>query len=166
MHPAAFNFVRHTLEKVGPRRVVLEYGGRNVNGSIRGLFGSCDYTSIDIVSGPGVDIVADAARFVPETQPDTVVCTEVLEHSTRWADIVRAAGRVLESSGLFICTCACEPRAPHSAIDGGYLRDFEAYNNVDPNELSAVLHSAGFEEFDLEVDSDAGDLRVVATKAP
>lgn len=163
MHAGAFNFVKHSLEGLPKRLKVIEYGGRYINGSIRPLFDTPSYISIDLVSGPGVDVVADAAQYKPSYTPDTVVCCEVLEHSKKWADIIKAAGRILKKpEGVLILTCACPNRAPHSAVDGGGVRDDEYYGNVDPLELSTVLESAGFKSFDLEVDTVAGDLYVIA----
>lgn len=165
MHPAAYNFVRETLSSLPPRKDVLEYGGRNINGTVRELVESPSYISIDLVFGPGVDRIADAVSYRPLTVPDTVICCEVLEHSSRWVDIVKAAGRILDpETGIFIMTCACNPRKPHSAVDGGIVRDFEYYANIDPMELSTVLEVAGFPEFELTVDDKDGDLQVIAWK--
>jgi len=148
-----------------PRRQVLEFGGRNINGSVRVLFDSgVPYTSIDLVPGSGVDAVGDAVSYVPTSTPDTVICTEVLEHSPMWPVIVKRAGTLLEEDGVLILTCAGYPRAPHSSMDGHvlYPHEYEYYHNIDPMELGAVVEGAGFKEWDLEVDELAGDLRLLA----
>lgn len=164
MHAGAFNFVRRTVETLPPRKEVVEYGGRIINGTVRTLF-DCPYTSVDLVAGTGVDMVGDAVLFQPQRQPDTVVCCEVLEHSARWVDIIKAAGRILHPlSGVLILTCATHPRAPHSSIDGGYVREFEYYGNVDPMDLSRAFDAAGFEDYDLEVETLLGDIYAVARK--
>lgn len=166
MHAAAMKFVQACVNQLPPRLQVLEYGGRNINGSVRGLFNSAvTYTSIDIVLGPGVDKLGDAATYLSPTPVDTVVCCEVLEHSNKWADIVKAAGRVLDPvTGVLILTCATIGRAPHSSVDGAQVREGEYYGNVQPLELTAILDMAGFEEHETTVLEQEGDLQVIAWK--
>ena len=53
---------------------------------------------------------------------------------------------------------ATEPRAPHSAVDGGPLRHGEYYRNVEPDVLRAQLLTAGAEAVTLHVDRWRGDL--------
>jgi len=127
--------------------------------------GLVSYTGIDLIGGIGVDIVADAVTYKPPRgdQPDTVVCCEVLEHSPIWVDIVLAAGRVLSDDGILILTCATEPRAPHSAYDGGEMRPREYYGNVDVLDFANVLFQAGFKQHETNKTSD-GDLQCLAWK--
>jgi hypothetical protein len=151
---------------------VLEFGGRNINGTVRVLFDPvATYTSIDLMPGPGVDHLGDAVSYVPEVKPDTIICTEVLEHTPNWPLIIRNAARILDKDGVLILTCATDPRQPHSMVDGLPLHlkwnnngtNPEYYKNIDPMQLGSVVDSAGF-EWDLEVDEQAGDLRLLARK--
>lgn len=143
MHAEAFAYVAEAV--AGCRfRTVLEIGGRNVNGSIRGLFGDCDYRTLDIAPGDGVDIVADAADWKPDATYEAVVCCEVFEHTPRWPEILATMAAAVDLGGTAIVTAASLDRAPHSAVDGGPLRDGEYYGNVDPNELAAAMQRAGF----------------------
>ena len=82
MHPEARAFVAGVARRAGARWVV-ELGARDLNGTVRDLFPSArGYTGVDLVAGPGVDVVADAADWRPrEPAPDLVVCCEVLEHT-------------------------------------------------------------------------------------
>lgn len=170
MHPGAYNFIRESAYKLPPRKFVLEYGGRNINGSIRSLFDTSNYLSIDLLAGPGVDLVADASTFDPRTtsmglQPDTIVCCEVLEHTPKWPAVLAAAGRVLDpETGVLLLTCATDHRAPHSSLDGGDLRPGEYYRNIPVWEFTTLLDQY-FEEYDFEVDEKAGDLYVLAWKS-
>lgn len=163
MHPAAFEYVRDVVEKLPIRKSVLEYGGKDVNGTVRHLFPDASYVSIDLLDGAGVDIVADAATFRPVNAPDTVVCCEVLEHSAKWADIIAQAARVLEVDGVFIMTCATTGRAPHG-VDGMQVQPGEYYGNVEVNEMMSTL-GVYFSEYDLDVNTPAGDLYVTAFKS-
>ncbi len=162
MHPAAYRFVA-AIVSAGqvPPGPVVELGGRDVNGSIRGLFWS-PYVSVDVEPGPGVDVVADAATYVPPTPPACVVCCEVLEHAVTAPVIVSNAGAMLQPGGLLIVTAAGAGRAPHSAVDGGPLRPGEYYRNVEANDLLCWL--AGFDQVRVTTNRPAGDIYATARK--
>jgi hypothetical protein len=134
MHAGAYHFVEYMARCLPTRRTVVELGGRDVNGSVRPLFRGCEYVTVDTAPGPGVHFVGDAATWAPEPSRrfDTVVCTEVLEHTPVAERICVNAHALLESGGVFIVTAASIGRAPHSAVDGGALRDGEFYRNVSP----------------------------------
>ena len=184
MHPECMNFLDASLRDHAkgdtPWRV-LEFGSRNVNGSPRELFGNFGvrYVGVDIEDGPGVDIVDDAARcLIREQAFDVVICAEVAEHTPDWALIVENAYRHLAAAGLFLFTAACDPRPPHSAVDGhnmepGEFNDtwpgprgretFEYYRNIDPNELAGVLANAGFHDIKVRT-LPRGDVQASAIR--
>lgn len=159
MHPAAYDYVAKQVVELGPFLAVVEFGGRNVNGSVRDLFGEARYLTIDMEPGPGVDVVADAAD-VPLEGFDCVVCCEVLEHAPKASSLVAAARRSLRPGGFFIMTCAGDGRVPHSALDGGPLRAGEHYANVSRRELEDWLRGGLFRTWDVNVVHD--DIRCVA----
>lgn len=162
MHLEAAAFVALTAARFGPFDSVLELGGLNINGSVRSFFPDARYVSVDIVAGPGVDVVADATTYRPEERYDAVVCCEVLEHAEDADGFVATAWGSLKPGGLFIVTAACPPRAPHSAVDGGPLRAGEYYLNVEEDRLAAWL--VGWKDVELEVHEDRGDIYGVARK--
>jgi hypothetical protein len=163
MHLEAAAFVALTVGRLGPFDSVLELGGRDVNGSVRPFFRETTrYVSVDIAPGPGVDVVADATTYRPKEHYDAVVCCEVLEHAEDADGFVATAWGSLNPGGLLIVTCACPPRAPHSAVDGGPLRPGEFYRNV-PEEMVARW-LVGWKDVDIEVHDDRGDLYAVARK--
>lgn len=140
MHIQAYNWMRHTLANLPDRHSVLEIGSKDVNGTIRPLLGKVDrYVGIDMVEGAGVDVVADAATFRTDERFDTVICMEVLEHTDKGREICRTAYRHLSEGGVFLVTAATVGREPHSAIDGGTLREGEYYQNVNRADLSFWL---------------------------
>lgn len=142
MHDAAWRFIGEW--KVGGRINVLDLGGLNINGSARAAFPRASYTALDLVDGPGVDIVADASTWMPDKAYDVVVCAEVFEHTHVWPSICHTALKALRPGGRFIVTCAGPVRAEHSAVDGGPLRDGEFYQNVKAPDLRDVLEGLGF----------------------
>ncbi|MCA1572420.1 MAG: hypothetical protein LC798_19390 [Chloroflexi bacterium] len=76
--------------------------------------------------------------------------------------IVEAAFAVLRPGGVVILTMACEPRPPHSGVDGGPVYPDEFYKNVDPAELEGWL--SGFKDVTVETHLERGDLYAVARK--
>jgi SAM-dependent methyltransferase len=161
MHAEAHAFVRQALAELPVPRTVVELGGLDFNGSIRDLFSATAYCSVDLVAGKSVDVVADAAEFTPPESPDMVVCCEVLEHSPRADQIVRNAIRMLAPGGALLVTCATEPRAAHSAVDGNALRSGEWYQNVAVDAFRGWLD--GVQVRQLEV-LPRGDLHCLAVK--
>lgn len=153
MHSHAYLWLRRIISILPTRRSVLEFGSKDVNGQLRSLFSAAQYYGIDLVDGPGVDEVADAASFLDRVeiycqeygngqglrQYDTVVCSEVLEHTDKGRELCRNAHRHLLPGGIMIITAATSEREPHSAIDGGPLKDSEYYQNVSRADLEFWL---------------------------
>jgi SAM-dependent methyltransferase len=158
MHPPVYEYVADAVAAHGPFATVVEIGARDVNGSVRPLFGDCEYVGIDIRPGPGVDVVADAESFVT-ADADCVVCTEVLEHAPNAEAICRNALSWLRPGGVFIVTAAGPGRRPHSAIDEQPIRRDEHYANVSFADLSSWLAEASTVSIDCSV---PGDIRAVA----
>lgn len=163
MHDEAFAWVyaHCTSEPVE----VLDIGGRNVNGSIRDLFpGATRYIAVDIREGDGVDVVADAATWVPDQEYDVVVSTETFEHTDVWPQICNTAFKALKSGGKLVLTMAGPGRPEHSAVDGGPLRPDEYYGNVDGQDLRDALEAVGFKQVVIDCRVSPADTRAVATK--
>lgn len=84
---------------------ILEIGSRNVNGGVRELFDPEHYFGVDMHSGPGVDWVGDATKFLELRRPDQydlVICLETLEHVPRFWEIIGGVRRVLKPDGAFL----------------------------------------------------------------
>lgn len=167
MHAEAFAFVRHTLTQhpCAPDAFVVEIGGLDINGTVRGLFPP-HYLSTDVTDGPGVDRVADGATLTLDQPADVVVCCEVLEHAPHAQAIVANMARIASPGGRLIITAAGADgdwaRLPHSAVDGGDVRDGEHYANVSPGALSAWLREAGCTDVKVWVNPSAGDVYATA----
>lgn len=160
MHPAAFEYVSQfaTCQWCN----VVEIGSRDINGSVRPLFSGAYYLGIDLSPGPSVDVVCDACEYTPATAVDLVICCEVLEHSERWTEILRAAYRWLFPGGRLIMTCAGPGRKEHSAIDGGPLRPGEYYRNLSVSEVTDALQDAGFRTINCRANGE--DTQATAVK--
>lgn len=164
MHSEAFEWVSRyrTDEPV----TVLDVGGRNINGSPRGLFPNATvYRVLDIIDGPNVEIVADAATWTPDREYDVVIAAEVFEHTFVWPQICATAHKALKPGGRLIATMAGPGRPEHSAVDGGWhLHPGEYYGNVDPQMLRRVLEGCGFTDITVDQRQSPADVRAVATK--
>lgn len=166
MHAEAYVAVAKRIQELAkPLRSVVEFGSRNINGSVRPLFPEyASYVGVDAMDGPDVDVVMDAESFVPMRAPNCVVCCEVLEHAANAKRLVEHALMILALKGAVIITCASTGRAPHSAVDGGAVREGEHYRNVTPQELRSWLEEAGAVFIDVEHHADRGDVYAMGFK--
>lgn len=161
MHDAVLDYVAKAIAEHGLGGDVLDLGGRDVNGTPRHLFTDVAlYTVVDAVEAPNVDVVADAATLDLGYLYDVVVCTEVLEHTDRAADIVGTARRHLKPGGAFVATMAGPGRHPHSAHGGATPGGDEFYENVEPDRLASWLSKAGFDTW--TIDQSGLDVRCTA----
>lgn len=163
MHREAYQYVYERVRGMNFGSVV-EFGSLDINGSVRGLFDADHYHGIDLQRGPGVDEVADAVTWRAENPVDAIVCCEVLEHAPDVSGVIESASANLKRGGLFFMTCATDPRAPHSAVDGGKIREGEHYENVDTVEFTSLLSLHGFMLIHMAVHTDRGDLYALAKK--
>ena len=164
MHREAYEWVRRHADPDSPS--VLDIGGRDINGSVRDLFpGAGFYLSLDLVDGPGVDLVADAATWQPDVQFHTVVCCEVFEHTPHWPQICHTAFQALRPGGELILTTAGPGRPVHSGVDGGsVLKPGEHYANIDPGELRRTLVDVGFVQVTVDWQPWPSDVRAYARR--
>jgi SAM-dependent methyltransferase len=135
VHQQVMDWLNRIVPLLPNKDLVCELGSRDVNGSARVLFPGSRYLGVDILPGPGVDVVADAADFRLAPLFDVVLSTEALEHTPRGKEICRTAWHLLRPGGAFLVTAATNRRGPHSAQDGGPLREGEHYANVAEAEL-------------------------------
>lgn len=149
MHPQALNFYYQHLNPLPPLTVV-EFGSCDMNGTVRSVYPQAlSWLGVDRQEGPGVDVVADAASWVTADRFDICVIAEVFEHTPFWRDILTTAHLVLNDGGILLASCATGNRPPHSAVDGGALRDGEFYENVDPDDLWLALDKQGWSDGEI-----------------
>lgn len=149
MHAAALDFVRRVVRSSPPLTRVLEIGSKNWNGTARAVFPDAKppngkYVGLDLEAGDCVDVVADAAAWVPTERFHAVACCEVFEHTDKGPEICRTARAALLPGGVFAVTCASPLRGVHGH-DGGGLKPGEHYAGVTGAELAGWLDAAGFD---------------------
>ena len=157
MHAEAMSWLSEQAAGLQGVDTVIDLGGRNINGSPRGLWPSAEWTVVDLHPGPGVDVVADCRDWAPEEKVDLVVCAEVLEHTDDVPGVLDSAASWLTQGGTLLITAAADPRAPHSHHDGGPLQPGEHYANVTEQALQEAL-SVGWYDPEVVIDRVHGDI--------
>ena len=145
MHAEAWQWLHRQIVPLlarAPR--VIDLGGCDVNGSPRALFApGCEYVVVDVRDGAGVDIVADATRWLPEPALhgafDVVLCTETFEHVQHWRGILYNMWLLARPGGACLVTCATDPRPAHSIVGVVPPPPGEWYDNVGVDDLAAPM---------------------------
>jgi SAM-dependent methyltransferase len=167
MHTEAYTYTREALARCGgaTSKAILEIGSININGSARDLCaGAAHYWGIDLVAGPGVDQVIDAAAYDGGARYDLVISNEVLEHAPLPMLVLRCAAQALRRGGYLILTCAGEGRKPHSADGSEHPHEGEHYANIDLSDLAGEVLAAGFDLINLDYLYPPGDARCIARR--
>lgn len=124
-------------EEVRAKRV-LEVGAYNVNGTLRPIleaWGPSEYVGVDLMEGPGVDVVCEAERLVEHFGAesfDLVVSTEMVEHVRDWRRVFSNLKRICRPEGLIVITTR-SPGYPYHA----YPHDFWRYSLDDMQAIFA-----------------------------
>jgi SAM-dependent methyltransferase len=86
-----------------PNAYVVEIGSQDVNGSLRELCPSKNYTGVDYVHGKNVDVVLTNPYKLPfgDQSTDIVICSSVFEHSEMFWVTFLEIMRILKPHGLF-----------------------------------------------------------------
>lgn len=168
MHVEVQMFVQSCTEVRYDGALVYEVGALDVNGRVRDMVPQvfAEWVGFDLVDGPGVDHVGDAAEILPLMPPcDVMVSTEVLEHAPEWAHLLGTMCDAVKPGGWMLLTCAGKGRRPHAA-DGspGGPHPGEWYRNVELHEVEAVCEAHGFSKVYGE-EGWPGDTRYLGRKA-
>jgi len=93
---------------------VLEIGSYDVNGSIRRSFPGSDYTGVDLVEGPGVDVICHGDKVdFPNGSFDATASCECFEHNPNWVQTFLNMYRMTRPGGAVLITCASIGRLEH-----------------------------------------------------
>jgi len=100
------------------------------------------YVGLDVVAGPRVDILADTTRRLPfdDETYDTVICTEMLEHTQHPRKSIREISRVLKVRGHVIIS------APFTHKLHGEPHDYYRFSH---HILKIMLQEANLEPLEI-----------------
>lgn len=166
MHPEAWSWLSKQVDKVGNVSSIIDIGGRNNNGTPRDLFPRVEYMALDSMEGDDVDIVCDAAEWIPGREWDMAICTEMFEHlpPDKYKPILSNINNALKANGVLLFTAATNPRRPHSAWGDPDPGPEEFYENVDVEKLKSDMRASRWFMDELVVDRRHGDVYVRAIK--
>ena len=116
-HPQQLQFIdavsKH-LAKNYHGKLILEIGSYDVNGTVRSYFTNSTYIGVDLIKGPGVDIVSDGENLDhPDETYDITISCECFEHNPHWVKTLVNMIRMTKPGGIVIVTCATTGRLEH-----------------------------------------------------
>ena len=131
---------------------VLEIGSYDINGSIRKFFKEPrEYVGVDLVPGPGVDVVAHGEALALARHFDVVVSTECFEHNPNYRETFANMVRHARPGGLVTFTCASTGRAEHGTSrtspefsPGTVGTGWEHYRNLEARDFGFFPFSEAF----------------------
>lgn len=119
-HPEQVEFVRLCREHLlnTGDASFIEIGSHNVNEfgvGLRTLFPAADrYVGVDLIDGPGVDLVAAGQEVdFPDASFDVALSCECFEHNPEWRATFRNMYRMTKPGGVVIVTVATGARLEH-----------------------------------------------------
>lgn len=152
---------------------ILEIGSYDVNGSVRGLFAkSSAYIGVDLVDGPGVDVVVIPGELPRSLgQFDVILCSEVFEHDAEWKLTLQSAANRLAAGGVLITSCAATGRPEHGTPStdptqspGTSGQDDWHYANLTRKEVEKQLINVGLTTLFVWFNRMSSDLYTISKK--
>lgn len=158
MHEESLHMMANMLAGLGlEKALVLDVGSLDVNGSYKWIveWVRWRYVGLDLVPGPGVDVVAEPYRYpFADRTFDVVISGSTMEHVQALWLWVPELYRVLKDGGyLAICTLMSWEEHRHPVDCWRIMPDGMAY----------MLHWAGFQYFQIEP-VGTKDIRALARK--
>lgn len=93
---------------------VLEIGSYIVNQSLRQFFPQSIYTGVDLLDGPGVDIVSEGSEVnLEDLSIDVTISCECFEHNPKWVETFKNMYRMTKKSGIVVISTASKGRLEH-----------------------------------------------------
>ena len=118
-HPEQTKFITDCLSRIKHdfnNPDVLEVGSYNVNSLVdyRKFIGKGNYIGIDLVKGPGVDLVLKGEHINKLNKKfDIIISAECFEHAENWQDIFKQMIKNIKENGYIILTIASIGRLEH-----------------------------------------------------
>lgn len=150
---------------------ILDVGSYDINGSLRFLFPSCDYTGLDLDEGPGVDLVVSGAEYTSEIKYDIALSCECFEHNPQYLSTFKNMIDLTKEDGLVVFTCATLGRAEHGtrrtspyASIASQQVSSDYYRNLTQNDFLNLNLSDYFSSYSFYVNEYSHDLYFIGRK--
>jgi len=137
-HPEQQKFIRICLEKIikfsnKPYLNILEIGSYKLDNSINlieDILKNHKYLGIDVVEGPGVDLVMNGEDIDNLNKKfDIIISGECFEHASNWKKIFNAMIRNISNDGFIILTIASKGRIEHGTFRSGAQNSPGTFDN-------------------------------------
>ena len=148
-----------TAEDVAGKKV-LDIGSHDYNGNFSPIVKNLKpskFIGIDIIPGPGVDIVCSGEEAVEKfgkNSFDVVVASELMEHARNWREVISNIKNVCKPNGIIFITTRSKGFRLH-----GYPHDYWRYELDDMRKIFADC-----EILNLESDRQAPGVFIKAKK--
>lgn len=120
---------------------IADFGSYDVNGTYKSIIPEkWEYTGIDIVPGPNVDIVV-GERYIPPRSFEVAISGGTLEHCKNPFIFVEEMARTLIPGGILVIN-APQVRYEHGTRSNPEIR-FKDYWRFNPEGLELLLEEAG-----------------------
>jgi SAM-dependent methyltransferase len=129
---------------------VIEVGSNNVNCSLRPIVEAMEpheYIGVDIVEGPGVDLLCSAENLVKEFGEesfDLVISTEMLEHVQDWKQSINNMKKICRPNGVILITTRSIGYPFH-----GHPADFWRFEKEDMESIFSDFEIARLEKDEI-----------------
>ena len=125
---------------------VLEVGSYDNTGTIRPAFAGSAYVGVDLVEGPGVDVVGEGSALdFPDSTFAVTLSSECFEHNPYWAETIANMHRMTRPGGVMIFSCATTGRFEHGTArtspmsPGSQQLGWDYYRNLSEADIRAAL---------------------------
>ncbi len=149
-HPeqlAFFSVVADANQELISNSRVVEIGAYDVNGTMRRYFtAAAEYVGVDLVEGPGVDVVMYGHEVSDESSSfDIAASGECFEHDPHWSETFTNMIRLTRPGGLVVFTCASGGRPEHGTrrtligdSPGTQFEGLDYYRNLTERDFSKL----------------------------
>lgn len=176
-HPTQFTYVAacaNFISDLLPAPDIIEIGSYDVNGSIRSCFPRVNsYTGLDLMAGPGVDVVGSGHEYGVSNTYDIAISCECFEHNPYWLETFINMIRITRPGGVVIFTCATRGRPEHGTArtdefsnPGGISQGWDYYRNLLRRDFERKIDmSRHFSVYDFYVANHSKDLMFFVVKS-
>lgn len=161
--------VKIRFPKYFKRKLIIDIGSLDINGSNQYLFENSGYIGVDLFPGKNVDIACKGHELgLPNESVDVVISTECFEHDSYYGKTIQNIYRMLKPGGLFIFSCATTGRPEHGTRrttpdDAPFIQFLgewgDYYKNLEESDIREILDlDESFKDYEFSSQHDTHDL--------